>query len=983
MRTQRVAGKVIEASSARDQVATIFASCKAVSRLHNANEAKTRVEIIDRVLGALGWESAAIDREVATGVGNFIDYELWDRDQPWLLVEAKRVGATFNLSGVLSGATAASGPQSIATLLKRGGRELRDALGQVSRYCNERGVPLGCLTNGYQWVFFIGLSSKGRPWSKGVALVFDGVEDVITRFDEFFATLGRTAAGTAYLSRALDRVGAAAPPMATVPRDMLSVRRPQLDGTRVPVFRAVCEYLLSDIYGDNREQMLERCYVEPGTEAEFERSIQRLLRDSAQTFEKELENVVDGDTRRFVEEVERHSKLKVTSSTQHPVVVFGHVGAGKSTFIHRAVARFRGSKSAICAVLDLEGAGLGTTFDATAEEKRLAADLVDKLRNAATTTVKSKKNISDAERAQADPFLSNTLKNIFWKELERERELGAAFWAADPGAWSRREYELFVALREDSFTFLQRFVRHLHGRFKNDNGEKYPVLIVIDNLDQASEEYQRCMYGVAQRLARTTAAIVVISIREDTFTRGRQPGGFLTSSPLQFVFHVAAPPLAKLLRQRVKFVAQGGAVPSALTAEKDAISDVCDVIRTAFLPERAEALELIACLCASNIRDALLLVRQVVLGSAAVREKVNSSAAYALDCLLAAFGHDALKARLVLFNCVDADPATPPAHALRARLLAYLSWAAEGAGERPLLERTETVIARFASWGYSPAIVDMALSTMLADGVVRAFEESERGPRSLTNGLPQRIAITASGHAHLTRLLALPAYRAAMACITRWYDDEFARRFIERAQAAGGEDGPTLGDIIVSKGVAIFDAYLAQMIAKEDLQLAPAMERTKWVAEVRSRSSRILPDIETTKTEPAPLPEDVGLTPVAPTVSQMNLALAGKNEPIPESLARIRRDLEVQDTVWIPRILWALEWIRRNRRGPASATEIATVLKDEGNIDVPPNNVARAFRDFKATRREVGLFWRVSGKRYEITDAGTRMILSLIAEDSA
>src|SRR5262249_49905007 len=119
-----------------------------------ANEARTRVELIDNVLNAMGWPVEEVEREASTGGGGFLDYELWATDVPFMVLEAKRVGRVFDLQAIGRG----SRVRSLNTLLSRGGEALREVLKQASTYCNDRGIPLACVSNGLQWVFFRGLS---------------------------------------------------------------------------------------------------------------------------------------------------------------------------------------------------------------------------------------------------------------------------------------------------------------------------------------------------------------------------------------------------------------------------------------------------------------------------------------------------------------------------------------------------------------------------------------------------------------------------------------------------------------------------------------------------------------------------------------------------------------------------------------------------------------------------------------------------------
>jgi hypothetical protein len=964
--------KKVEPASAEAQLAEILK--RADRKLVGANEAKTRVTLIDRILAALGWSTDDVERELKSGVGNYLDYELRAQGRPWMLVEAKRAGATFELPAF--GKAGSTSLHSLQSLHQRGSAPLRDALAQAATYCNDRGVPLAAVTNGYQWLFFRGLSRRGAPWIKGVALTFFSPLELQNRFEEFFGALSRTHAHGPFLFQLLDRPGSRPPAIAKRPRELLRTRRHAPDPNRVSGLRTVADLLLTEIHGQNKGEMLERCYIEPGTTSEFARSIQRLLKDSETPIERLANETIAGDTAKFVEEVSRREK---SVRLGQPVIVVGHVGAGKTTFIHRALGRVRDDRSAVYAFVDLEGHGKGGTIDVQREEDRVCALVLDKLGNATTTVLKHREDISESERLQANPLAPETLRTIFREDIHEERRLGEKLWAADPAAWPKREYELLSKAKSDHQGLLIRFLRHLRGRFRREDDLKYPVLIVLDNLDQATDDYQRCIYGLAQRIAKETPAVVVVSIREDTFRRGLAPGGFLTSSSLPFVFHVGAPPLDRVVKQRVKFARSGELtplLPGPLRSDAGPLDELCTFVEQILLKDRAEALTLLACLAGSNVRNGLDLVRSVVVGTPTVPREPEPSATFALDAMFAALGEEQMQGRRFLANCFDAEPSSPSFHALRTRLLAYYAWTYELMSERALLESVDGATARFASWGYPVGIVHGALRALRSDGLLRAFEESEHGPQSLDPNLPARLTITASGDVHLRRLLPLPAYRAAMAITARWYDDGLADEFVKRADAAGGEEGPTIGDVAASSALAVFDSYLSQSLVGEDNQLVPEKATDSWIAEVRSRTAAYLPRMPDT-VPTSPLPK--ALAPRIEDGSQ--LLLLGSEPATAETvLPTIPQDKKHLGTSWVPRILWALEWARLSRQGPCSASDVARILDTRGGINVPNTNVARAFRDLHKVNEDQRL-WVAKGKRYTIDDAGRRALDMLMKED--
>ena len=236
---------VPDATEAKRLVEKLFSDKKITRRLSEANEATTRIELIDAVLRAVGWPDEELNREVPSGTGDSLDYELQGGGLPWMVVEAKRAGKTFDLdkSNI---ATNDSAGRSIKLLLSRGGSTLREALKQAAQYCNDRAIPLACITNGYQWVFFRGLSSKHRKWQDGSALIFSDAKDVISRFDDFWGCISRAWAGKPYLNEFLDRPPMAPLPAPRTPRDFLEIRRPASESEVIAVLRLIDPLISSE-----------------------------------------------------------------------------------------------------------------------------------------------------------------------------------------------------------------------------------------------------------------------------------------------------------------------------------------------------------------------------------------------------------------------------------------------------------------------------------------------------------------------------------------------------------------------------------------------------------------------------------------------------------------------------------------------------------------------------------------------------------------
>ncbi|MEO1483738.1 MAG: hypothetical protein AAFU77_16640 [Myxococcota bacterium] len=99
-----------------------------------------------------------------------------------------------------------------------------------------------------------------------------------------------------------------------------------------------------------------------------------------------------------------------------------------------------------------------------------------------------------------------------------------------------------------------------------------------------------------------------------------------------------------------------------------------------------------------------------------------------------------------------------------------------------------------------------------------------------------------------------------------------------------------------------------------------------------------------------------------------------RNTRLPE----LTPEVTYSGTVWIPRILWALEWALRHGEGPQSASDIARTLHDHAFLAVANTNIARAFRHH---RRDVECqrMWReVEPLRYEILSHGREVLMATL-----
>jgi hypothetical protein len=127
----------------------------------------------------------------------------------------------------------------------------------------------------------------------------------------------------------------------------------------------------------------------------------------------------------------------------------------------------------------------------------------------------------------------------------------------------------------------------------------------------------------------------------------------------------------------------------------------------------------------------------------------------------------------------------------------------------------------------------------------------------------------------------------------------------------------------------------------------------------------------------SPAPVETVVAQVAPAPSQAD---APEAAPVATPALRPLGQKEAMDgSVWVPRILWALEFAKLRDLGPQSASDISRVLGEHSGLAVPSPNVARAFRD----RKEQGAsYWKeVDSQRYEISRAGSAALRKQLRSD--
>ena len=944
------------------------------------NEAQTRVDLIDFVLRELGWDRGTFTVEDPDGAGGYLDYLLKSLDGAWMVVEAKRVDRPFEI--IASGRAAAKTTQPLSAFVRLGAEPLEKVVEQAARYCARRGAPFACVTNGLQWLFFRGLSRPQRPYLKESAIIFDGIDDITDRFADFSNILARAEAGKPWLGELLDRP-APLPTRGVRPIEKLaglSLRKPagkrsNADMVHDLLGKRYLGRLHTTEAGLDRRQLLGRCYVESHIDGHLEKTVRQLVRAQAEATRPSAADEAQAP-RQFADRLIRDHADENTS--EEPILVVGDVGAGKTTYIYRALDELRqDDKEAFFAVVDLEEAHAsceGQEDYAAVVARHIAERVMQQLGHTAKSSLTPKQRRT-GERFQVEPDAVEVFRTRCRDDLrKRRRNLKVVLGDKLEDVWRVEEQKLYDAWLANPIERCFSFVTHLASHFKVRRGGEErprPVVVVLDNVDVEPDPFQRAAYIFAKRLARTRHGVALMCMRRSTYDRGKRSDGFLTGAELTHVVHVVPPPLDVVLDRRLKHARwhlQTKQLPTGLRNKpseliEEAIENACKLYVGRGQDSAASTLQGLA---GTNMREALSMARDVLAMVPSMTRPISPSADYLFEAMLRVpkpKGVGALTANL--YNCFEPVVAGSPVHWLPFRILGALDWR-HHSSTAPGRWDVENLLGQLTAWGYPLMTAREALHRLADQGLLQIAGEM--------------VQLTASGYKHLHAGLADANYRLAAALHTPWHDETCLESFLERARGAGG-DTLTFGDLAVAEVVDEFDIYLSQQLAAEDAMLVENF-RPAWreravalasLAPVRQSGSRVRQSSSygdgDKRTTHVVAPDQLRLI-GENTRGEVEAALMAVGPPPNPSWRG-------QKGVYFPRILWTLALAQHLGRGPMTAADIAKLFSAHGPVKVLPNNVARAFRRLKSDR-EACLCWRMSGtKRYAIVEHGRRVLKAL------
>ncbi|PHR66343.1 hypothetical protein [Alcanivorax sp.] len=594
-------------------------------QIDGANEAETRLKVIDKVLfDVLKWTHEDVnveERVLEDGSATFSDYVIRTANVAFV-VEAKKVGIPFE-----------SSPKS--RWLKLSTTNLKGALGeavtQARDYCRKLGIQFAVVTNGEQWVVFPANRIDQVAFNESSAIVFNSLKSaLVDDYSDFYGLLSREAVVNSSLDNSLlhyteDQVEE---------RRLRNFQRSGFSAeNKNPIYPLIEEAVtlaFSDTITEMDPALFEKCYVNTADRVKFDRKINMHLSKSQKIFNKTpvrpLSGKKKGDFKNVLLKAQKKSKPLA-------IVILGTVGAGKTTFQHYT----RNVSSRDIFEKEIDGfhpQWLRVDFLKYTEDCSPAEFIYESLMDM----------IVDSEELCDQ---GNCVDLAYEKDIKALRMTTKRGDNAE-NLFNNAVSDLLVSDYKKKKPYVKKILSYVGGRV--------PVYLVVDNVDQLSEEVQSRIFSESISLADKLGVNIVISIRSSTYVKHRNSSSF---NAFDFDPILIEPPKVESVISKRFFLARNivEGDKGDFTAENgshvivDDLAVLVELVQSSVLG--TEVGNLLDVLAAGDIRNALRMTRHFL-----EHGYSNSGKAYSIYKQTGAYvlpKHEALRAILLGSHAVYSE----------------------------------------------------------------------------------------------------------------------------------------------------------------------------------------------------------------------------------------------------------------------------------------------------------------------------------------
>lgn len=483
--------------------------------LFEANEAECRLLVIDEILNILGWNKEEFTPEAYCRTAGYADYILSTERTPRLVVEAKKIGVTFGLPKN----SLTLNEYTVAYLKKAFNKKISEVLEQAQRYCVEKAVQYALITNGAEWFVCPMLPKAGKTTDSMKGVYFGNIFGDEFSFDLMYNLISRESTEKNNLDSYLSELNHVPSEVCYMLKDHVHdfIWDSNKDNQWIDDFY---ENFFSQITEKNQRKMLEHCFVSDSKLDQFKGEIKRALKDSKPSFlPNDALDLSPSEGKDFI--LEHH--------TGKVIIITGAVGCGKTTLVTKCLVEARQHKNiyATPIIIDL----INDVSKHSIDVKNIVFNyLHDKIKN----EYENEFTLDELRITFAHEI--KVLKNGPYKDI----------FSKNPEMFMVKEAEL---LEKESANRQSLVLKIFQKRVK----ENKSVIIVIDNVDRASESFQEEIYALSHLITQASGATVIITLREFTFFKNKDKG-FLDVRPEDKIIHLKSPDFNKLISTRIKYI---------------------------------------------------------------------------------------------------------------------------------------------------------------------------------------------------------------------------------------------------------------------------------------------------------------------------------------------------------------------------------------------------------------------------------------------
>lgn len=461
-------------------------------RIYEANEAETRLKLIDRVLfEILDWthDDVTVEEHVSEdGSIEYADYIVRTGFSSFV-IEAKKVGRAE-----LTVPTKRK--ETLNRRLVSG--ETGDAITQAREYCRKLSVQFAVVTNGNQWIIFPAMRSDGVRFEKSTAIIFPTIESALKDdLDEFYSLLSRGAV----ISGSLDNELLGRREDQLIERRLNQyVDQPFSKIKRNSVYHVISnevETAFSEDITVSDRDLFRQSYVETPDRTKYDRRIgMHIHRRKSSSKLAPIRGMTSGGRMQVA------NSIRAAAAKTKPValLILGSVGSGKTTFIHHT--------------------HLVTNRDHF--EKREGGPYPHWIQIDFRNFGRSE-NASDFIISQMfqyimdDPFLSDydrCLKHAYKSEITSLKKGPLALLAGDDREINLRIAEILQKDYEQKRPYVEKVISYAAGNSA--------IFLVLDNIDQfEDEQIQDAIFSNGIAISRRLDCNIILAMRDNTYFRNR------------------------------------------------------------------------------------------------------------------------------------------------------------------------------------------------------------------------------------------------------------------------------------------------------------------------------------------------------------------------------------------------------------------------------------------------------------------------------